>query len=243
MDASFQPPAPSPLYRQVKQILVARIARGEWRPGTLLPSEPKIAAELGVSPGTVRKALDEMTADRLVERRQGRGTFVATTTTDSRLFHFFKLVDAERSRIMPDSREASRETGPATAEERRILKLEKGEHTVRIRRIRSLRGVDMMVETVILPLKRFPALAADREELPNTLYDFYEAKFGVTIRQVAELLRAVPATPEEAKILGLAAGAPVLEINREAFTFDEQPVEWRVSRLDCRNSGYLNLIV
>src|SRR6478672_7519758 len=66
-----------PLYRQVRDVLVKRIADGVWQAGQMLPSEPDIAADLGVSPGTVRKALDEMTAENLVVRRQGRGTYVA----------------------------------------------------------------------------------------------------------------------------------------------------------------------
>lgn len=84
---------PTPLYRQVKQILLQRIASGAWRPGDLVPAEPKLGQELGVSPGTVRKALDELASENLVVRQQGRGTFVATHTPTSSLFHFFRLVD------------------------------------------------------------------------------------------------------------------------------------------------------
>src|SRR5205085_5533250 len=67
-----------PLYRQVKELLIKRLGDGSWAPGQLLPSEPEIAAGLGVSPGTVRKALDEMSSESLLVRRQGRGTFVAS---------------------------------------------------------------------------------------------------------------------------------------------------------------------
>ena len=242
MGSPVQTPASSPLYRQVRDILVGRIARGEWRPAQLLPSEPKIALELGVSPGTVRKALDDMAAERLVDRRQGVGTFVASTTDESRLFHFFKLVDAARNRIMPDSREIGREIGPASADERRILRLAKGERTLRAERLRSMNGRDMMIETVVLPLRRFPALADGGGELPTTLYDYYEANFGITIRKVSEFVRAVAATARDAEALGIAPGSPLLEIDRHAFTFDSEPVEWRLSRVDCRIAGYLNVM-
>lgn len=238
----FDPPAAAPLYRQVKEILVARIAKGDWRPGDMLPSEPKLAAELGVSPGTVRKALDEMTSDKLVQRRQGRGTFVATTTSDSALFHFFKLVDDDRRPMMPESRELSRLIRIATADERRVLKLGPKERVVFVRRLRASRGVPMMVETVTLPLRRFPEMERYAEEFPNTLYDLYQFRFNVTIRQVAEVLRAVTASEEDSELLKVAAGAPLLEIDREAFTFDHEPVEWRVSRLDTRHTAYLSVI-
>ena len=81
-----------PLYRQVKELLMKRLSDGSWTPGQLLPSEPDIAADLGVSPGTVRKALDEMSAESLLVRRQGRGTFVARHDDERILFQFFRLV-------------------------------------------------------------------------------------------------------------------------------------------------------
>ena len=81
-----------PLYRQVRDTLVKRIADGVWQAGQPLPSEPELAAELSVSQGTVRKALDAMTAEKLVIRRQARGTFVAKHDDARILFKFFKLV-------------------------------------------------------------------------------------------------------------------------------------------------------
>src|SRR5215203_5028435 len=93
-----------PLYRQVRDVLVKRIADGVWHAGQLLPSEGEIALDLGVSQGTVRKALDEMTAQNLVVRRQGRGTFVAKHDDARILFQFFKLVPDSGERSFPDSR-------------------------------------------------------------------------------------------------------------------------------------------
>src|ERR687898_3589230 len=106
-----------PLYRQAKDVLVGRIAAGSWQPGQILPSEFEIAADLGVSPGTVRKALDEMTAENLLVRRQGRGTFVARHDEARILFQFFKLVGDSGERRFPESRllrlEAAKADGAA----------------------------------------------------------------------------------------------------------------------------------
>src|SRR5918993_3706091 len=93
-----------PLYRQVRDLLVKRIAEGIWLAGQALPSEPEIAGDLGVSPGTVRKALDEMAAENLVVRRQGRGTYVARHDDARILFQFFKLVPDSGERRFPESR-------------------------------------------------------------------------------------------------------------------------------------------
>src|SRR3954467_10464577 len=113
---SKPPPAPSaaheslgyrPLYRQVKELLIKRLGDGSWTPGQLLPREPEIAADLGVSPGTVRKALDEMSAESLLVRRQGRGTFVASHDEARILFQFFRMVSDTGVRRFPESRTIS----------------------------------------------------------------------------------------------------------------------------------------
>src|SRR5690606_27406758 len=111
-------PAPAlpgfkPLYQQVKDLLIGRLIGGHWKPGDLLPSEIQLAEELGVSQGTVRKALDEMTAGNLLVRRQGRGTYVAEHDQEHALFHFFKLADRAGRPLVPESRVVKIALGPA----------------------------------------------------------------------------------------------------------------------------------
>ncbi len=71
-------PTFSPLYQQIKALIMQSLQTGEWKPGELIPSEVELAYRYKVSQGTVRKAIDELSADNLVVRRQGKGTFVAT---------------------------------------------------------------------------------------------------------------------------------------------------------------------
>lgn len=230
---------PTPLYRQVKQILLQRIASGAWRPGDLVPAEPKLGEELGVSQGTVRKALDELAAENLVVRRQGRGTFVATHTPTSSLFHFFRLVDGEGRRVVPSGRELAREQGVASADERRRLQLPARDKVMRLKRIRWADGGGALLESIVVPTRFFPDLRAHPGELPNTLYDLYQRGYGKTVRRVEEWLRAAALEdPETARHLVLEVGAPVLEIDRIAYTFDDVPVEWRRSIVDTRALRY-----
>jgi GntR family transcriptional regulator len=234
-------PNPLPLYRQVKQILLQRIASGVWRPGDLLPAEPKLGQDLGVSPGTVRKALDELAAEHLVTRQQGRGTFVATHTPTSSLFHFFRLVDEQGRRVEPSGRELTREQGPATAEERARLELPARARVVRLLRRRQADGQGVLLESIVVPTRFFPDLSAYPGDLPNTLYDLYQRSYGMTVRRVAEWLRAVAVEdPETAAHLGLEVGAPILEIDRLAYTFDDVPVEWRRSLVDTHTLRYFS---
>ena len=71
-------PSFSPLYQQIKDLILQSLQTGEWKPGEAIPSEMDLAARYRVSQGTVRKAIDELSADNLLIRRQGKGTFVAT---------------------------------------------------------------------------------------------------------------------------------------------------------------------
>lgn len=237
-------PNPTPLYRQVKQILLQRIASGAWRAGDLVPAEPKLGQELGVSSGTVRKALDELAAENLVVRHQGRGTFVATHTPASSLFHFFRIVDQEGRRVVPAGRELERQQGPASGAERERLQLPPRARVMRLRRLRWTDSSGALLESIVVPSRLFPDLQAHPGELPNTLYDLYQKSYGKTVRRVEEWLRAVAVEdPEIAKQLGVGIGTPVLEIDRIAYTFDDVPIEWRRSLIDTRSLRYFSELV
>jgi GntR family transcriptional regulator len=85
-------PTFSPLYRQIKDFLIRSLEEGEWGPGDGIPSEGELAARFNVSQGTVRKAIDEMAAENLLVRRQGKGTFVATHSDPRSFYRFLRLV-------------------------------------------------------------------------------------------------------------------------------------------------------
>jgi GntR family transcriptional regulator len=241
LQAPEQPNA-APLYRQVREILLQRIARGDWLPGALVPAEPKLGQELGVSPGTVRKALDELAALKLVVRQQGRGTFVAAQTPDSALFHFFRLIDDKGERATPSSRELGREQGPASQEERQRLALRGRARVTRVRRLRQAGGA--IIERIVVPSALFADLHEHPGELPNTLYDLSQRRYGRTVRRASETLQAAAVDDaEEARLLGLRRGAPVLVIDRIAYSFDDLPIEWRRSLVDTRKLRYLSELV
>src|SRR5215218_432185 len=90
--ALLQTPAFSPLYLQIKGLILQSPQQGEWKPGEAIPSEMDLAARFRVSQGTVRKAIDELAAENLVLRRQGKGTFVATHSEQHVQYRFLKLM-------------------------------------------------------------------------------------------------------------------------------------------------------
>jgi GntR family transcriptional regulator len=232
------PGAAKPLYAQVEEVIRQRLIDNYWKPGDALPSEIQLAAELGVSQGTVRKALNDMVAENLLVRHQGRGTFVSEHTERRALFLFFNLVGEDGTRTMPVSRVISSEHRKATAEERAHLELAAGAEIITVRRVRSLHGTPAIVDRVTVSRALFPNLGDD-VALPENLYRFYQGEHGVTIAKAQESVRAVAATSEEAKLLNLEAGAPLLEIDRISLSLDARPVEWRVSRCNTDRHAYV----
>lgn len=224
-----------PLYAQVEEIIRQRLIDNYWKPGEALPSEFELAHELSVSQGTVRKALNDMVAENLLERRQGRGTFVSEYTERRALFLYFNLIGRDGQRTMPLSRVLACEHRKATERERDRLQLKPGSEVIALHRVRSLDGSPVIVDRLTLPRELFPELDGDAK-LPENLYRFYQAEYGITVAKAAESVQAVAADPLEAQLLGMMPGAPLLEIDRVAVTIDGRPVEWRVSR--CNTTDY-----
>ena len=227
-----------PLYRQVKEVLIKQLGDGSWVPGQLLPSEPEIAADLGVSPGTVRKALDEMSSESLLVRRQGRGTFVGSHDEERILFQFFRMVSDNGERRFPESRTIS--VAVAKADEGAAARLGVGlkESVVTIERVRWLDGRPCIHEHISLPRALFPGIERIKD-LPNNLYALYSTKYGVTIARGSESLKAVKAGPRQVELLGCEPGEPILSIDRVALGVDGARAEWRRSLCRTDRVHYL----
>ncbi|GLS47024.1 GntR family transcriptional regulator [Methylobacterium brachythecii] len=216
-----------PLYRQVYDKLLKRLADAVWQPGQMLPSEGQLAVELGVSQGTVRKALDALTADSLLIRRQGRGTFVAEHDDQQSVFRFFKLRPDRAGAGMPTSRVITMTETSPNADERENLDLLRTAQVVRIERLRYLDGRLCIAETISVPAVLFPGFA--RMEIPNTLYSLYATRFGITIATANERLKAISLDARQAQLLETSTGTAALEIDRIAVDLEDRPVEWRLS--------------
>ncbi len=228
-----------PLYKQVYDVLVRRIAKGQWQPGEALPSEQALASELHVSQGTVRKALDTLAAENLVQRHQGKGTFVAEHTQEHALFRFFRLSrpNAEGERAKPESTAARCKRRKATAAEAEKLHLSKDATVVEINRERLIDGERAVSEKSIVPLKLFPEID-QQDALPNTLYSLYQSVYGINIVLAKEELTAVLATKSDQEALGIKPGMPMLRIERIALAINGQRAELRISRCDTRHVVY-----
>ncbi|MDG2236243.1 MAG: GntR family transcriptional regulator [Arenicellales bacterium] len=226
-----------PLYEQIKEALLGRLASDHWRPGELLPSEPKLAEEFGVSQGTIRRALDDLVLQGLLVRHQGRGTAVTEHTP----FGFFHLFRGDGARELPQSKTLRISSNQASRTERDSLELASGKQVIRILRVRYLNLEPKIVETICVSSDLFPGLEKmSARDLPNTVYRFYEQEFGVPIVGKRERLRAATATKSEARYLHVEVGTPLLEIECVAYSHRVQPIEWRISRCLTDEHYYCN---
>lgn len=233
----------SPLYRQIKALIVQSLDRGEWKPGELIPSEIDLAARFQVSQGTVRKAVDELAAEHMLLRRQGKGTFVATHHEARVRYRFLRLApDEEGEGGRAESRILECRRLRAPAEVARALDLRAGETVVLIRRLLSFNGVPTVLDDIWLPGAAFRGLTL---ELLNAnrvpMYGLFESEFGVSMVRADEKLRAVAATAETAALLGVPAGTPLLQVDRISYTYGDRPMEVRrglylTDRYHYRNS-------
>lgn len=228
-----------PLYKQVYAVLVQRIAEGAWRPAQALPSELALANELGVSQGTVRKAMDALANENLILRQQGKGSFVAEHTQEHALFRFFRLARPapNRQRLIPQLGDEKVRRRTANAAEKIKLHLKDDAQVVEIRRTRLIDGVPKVVEKIVLPLDLFPGID-QQKALPNTLYSLYQGVYGISIAVAKEELRAVLANKSDARALQCEPGTPLLQIDRIGVALDGEPVECRVSRCDTQDIVY-----
>lgn len=226
-----------PLYRQVYEIVVRRLAQGEWRPGEALPSELNLAKELGVSQGTVRKVFDALTAEKVLERHQGKGTFIAENTQERAQFRFFRLAQPGGKRLTPTLGSETIRVRAARPPERERLDLGRDARVVEIDRVRLLEGGPAIREIIALPADLYPGIEKIGA-LPNSLYSLYQAKFGVTIMTTHEELSAQLATVDDHRQIGVATGSPILVIDRIAVCLPERKAEWRLSRVRSDNLVY-----
>ncbi|WP_338765171.1 GntR family transcriptional regulator [Massilia sp. METH4] len=223
-------PAPtfSPLYQQIKALITQSLQSGEWKPGEMIPSEVELANRYKVSQGTVRKAIDELAAENLVMRRQGKGTFVSTHHEARAHIRFLRLRPDEGQPHYPESRFLEVKRLRAPADVARLLDMKSGDATVYIKRVQSFDGVPTIVEELWLPGQLFKGLTAERlSEYKGPMYGLFESEFGTRMIRADEKVRAVLASAEDAALLGVEAGTPLLLAERVSFTYGDKPVELR----------------
>lgn len=232
-----------PLYAEVKRRVLQSLMSGEWPAGAAVPTEAQLARSYGVSIGTVRKALGELVAERVLVRQPGRGTFPARHDRDHMLEAFFNVVDAQGRKEFPASELVSFRKTTADAAIAAQLGLKPGAAVIEYEHVLRLKETPVIYDRVAVPRAVFPrldeALLAERD---MTIFGVYQTRCGVTVTRLEEWLRAAAAPPKAARHLRIKRGAPVLAIERVAQTYDGTPVEYRERYIDTARHAYLNVL-
>ena len=236
--------AGAPLYRLAKRALLAAIESGHWPTAGALPSEAALADELGISIGTLRHAVDELVAERILVRRQGRGTFVATHTTERFVFQFFHVERSDGVRDAPQVELLSFERGRLDDESAAALSRPPGDAAITVENRLALQGRPVVYDRIVLPAALYRGLTEKRlRDRPSTIYHLYQTAFGITVIRATERVRAVAADRGAARVLGVAQGSAVLQVRRTALTFHDKPVEYRVSTITTAQHDYVSTLV
>jgi GntR family transcriptional regulator len=221
-------PAFSPLYQQIKTLITQDLQAGLWRPGEVIPSEFELAARFKVSQGTVRKAIDELAAENLLVRRQGKGTFVATHAEQNTQYRFLRLAADDGSRRPLQRRLLECRRDRAGAPIAAALELKTGDAVVVLRRLLLDADRPVVFDEIWLPGREFKNLTSERLALySGPMYALFETEFGVRMIRAEEKIRALAADGESARLLDVVEGAPLLSVERRSFTYGDKPVELR----------------
>ena len=221
----------TPLYLQLANLLAGGIAGGDWEPNEALPSERTLCATLSISRVTARKAIEVLCERGLLTRRQGSGTYITPKLEQplSRLSGFSEELSLRG--FAAGSRWMERELGTVLPAEQAPLALAPNAPVARLRRLRTANDVVMAIETTTIPAAHMPEPA----RMGDSLYGYLESRGTVPVRALQHI-RAVNASDEQARLMGLAPGAAMLHITRVSYLESGVPVE--LTHSYCRSDYY-----
>ena len=164
----------------------------------------------------------------LVVRRQGKGTFVATHHEPRAQYRFLRVIPDEGEPVPAVSRVLECKRVRAPADIARLLVLRAGDPLVYVRRVLTFDGTPLVLDDIWLPGQVFKGLTTERlAEYKGPLYGLFETEFGTRMIRAEEHLRAVAADADSARLLQVAAGDPLLLVERVSYTYGERAVEVR----------------
>lgn len=229
----------NPLYLQVKKRITESLAEGLWNPGQSIPSEVELAQSFSVSQGTVRKAIDELAAENMLIRRQGKGTFVASHDEEGSQLRFLRLTSTQNKKENLDNHLVSFTKEKATNKIAKSLGVNIGTTVVSIKRVLTFNQKPLILDFIKVPASSFRKLTSEMiVEKKGAMYRMYETEFGIQMLRAQEKIRAVAADADTSELLGVKKNTPVLSVERISFTYSDKPIEWRLGLCLTENHHY-----
>lgn len=229
----------NPLYLQVKKRITESLAEGLWNPGQSIPSEVDLAQSFSVSQGTIRKAIDELAAENILIRRQGKGTFVASHDEEGSQLRFLRLTSTQNNKENLDNHLVSFTKEKATNKIAKSLGINIGTTVVSIKRVLTFNQKPLILDFIKVPASSFRKLTSEMiVEKKGAMYRMYETEFGIQMLRAQEKIRAVAANADTSELLGVKKNTPVLSVERISFTYSDKPIEWRLGLCLTENHHY-----
>ena len=227
--------SPVPLYHQLKNYLENLIATGDLNPGDRIPSESELGEKFQVSRTTVRQALGDLVNQGVLTRIQGKGTFIAQKRIQQQLGHLTSFTQDMQSRLSKPRSEVLRfEVVSSNIMVANALQIQTGDPVILLKRIRYADDQPLAVEVSYLPYREYgPLLEENFAEA--SLYETLKKRFNILAVRALQQIEAVSCPNDEARLLKIRRGAPILHINRTTFSQDDRPFETVESyyRSDC----------
>ncbi len=240
-DIGLSAPFAGPLYAQVAAMLRGKICSSEWSASEPLPNEAALAKDMGVSIGTVRKALEMLEQERLINRRQGRGTFIVQISEETELQRFSNFV-SNGKKLKAETSKVTSEVADANADEILKLRLKAGDKVIRLETVWGASQRLKAFEKISVPHARFPGLERQQTRTGQFLFPLYRQAFQVVITQVAEKVSCINADDKLAEILGVRPQQAVLQIDRIARAMTVGDVEWSTRFVHLTDAHYAVLM-
>lgn len=223
-------------YLVIKEQIENKILKGEYLPGSLLPSEPALTDIYKASRGTIRNALSALEHDGMVARRSGLGTTVLRRTKEARLLSFSEQVQLMKktpsTRLLGKACLAARDAGGRAAEAFILDPKQTADVQVyRIERLRLADQIPVSLQVVILSIADFGLRMLDEENFTESAFAFYERQ-GRHPTWASEIIKARHANPNEIKILALDSlpSSDFLVYERDRITYDNENMPLEVLR-------------
>lgn len=218
-----------PKYGLLMDALRARVRSGTYRVGEMIPSEPRLQAEFGVSRVTVRRAIDELAREGLLRKEQGRGTYVHSPEITQPLNTLIGVTETMQSMgLVPEDLEVSLSLEPVPESIGALLRLDPSAEVWHLFRLRASEGSPIcLIDNYIVP-KHVPGLSV--EILLQSMYATYERIFGLSLARGEEIVEARAASDLAAVKLGVRRGAPILVVTHTMFLDSGEPLEVAVVR-------------
>jgi GntR family transcriptional regulator len=216
-----------PLYEQIKDYLLQNIQTGVYGPDQRIPSERALSETFGVNRLTVQKAVNELIQVGCLYVRRGKGTYVRRGKFDQQLENLTSFTE-EMSKRGQNTSSRLLKSGYAHAsfEEARILHTAPGVPLLFLVRLRLADNIPMAIEHSRLLAARCPGLLNGHDFERESLYDVLQRVYGIPLTHADQSIEARKASEEEAQLLGIEPGDPILHLARVTYTEGDQPIEY-----------------